>query len=183
MVALCICLRNFTDTVQWKIQEYYAPDKAFKLVFSCHSSVSYLFPLLNVQRMDATEKRLIFGWTLWPASCMVKPWLTTWLTTVARISSEIMALLLALSLHPLPPPPPPLTLTPLPFWSPLTSMLPSIVLQTRSSPVALILLKLWFQIAQQPWKWKFCQLNSSVFCLNTRRFWHWWSVQSREDGV
>src|SRR4029434_1975989 len=46
MVALCICLRNFTDTVQWKIQEYYAPDKAFKLVFSCHSSVSYLFPLL-----------------------------------------------------------------------------------------------------------------------------------------
>src|SRR4029434_3178446 len=35
MVALCICLRNFTDTVQWKIQEYYAPDKAFKLVFSC----------------------------------------------------------------------------------------------------------------------------------------------------
>src|SRR4029434_2672789 len=61
MVALCICLRNFTDTVQWKIQEYYAPDKAFKLVFSCHSSASYLFPLLNVQRMDATEKRLIFG--------------------------------------------------------------------------------------------------------------------------
>src|SRR4029434_7608842 len=34
---------------------------------------------------------------------MVKPWLTIWLTTVARISSEIMALLLALSLHPLPP--------------------------------------------------------------------------------
>src|SRR4029434_11174320 len=53
MVALCICLRNFTDTVQWKIQEYYAPDKAFKLVLSCHSSVSYLFPLLNVHRMDA----------------------------------------------------------------------------------------------------------------------------------
>src|SRR4029434_378901 len=48
MVALCICLRNFTDTVQWKIQEYYAPDKAVKLVLSCHSSVSYLFPLLNV---------------------------------------------------------------------------------------------------------------------------------------
>src|SRR4029434_21270 len=116
----------------WKIQEYYAPDKAFKLVFSCHSSASYLFPLLNVQRMDAIEKRLIFGWTLWPASCMVKPWLTTGLTTVARISSEIMALLLALSLPPLPPPPPPLTLTPLPFLSPLTSMLQSIVLQTRS---------------------------------------------------
>lgn len=115
MVALCICLRNFTDTVQWKIQEYYAPDKAFKLVFSCHSSVSYLFPLLNVQRMDATEKRLIFGWTLWPASCMVKPWLTTGLTTVARISSEIMALLLALSFHPLHPLPPPFTLTPLPL--------------------------------------------------------------------
>ena len=64
MVALCICLRNFTNTVQWKIleiQEYYAPDKAFKLVFSCHSSVSYLFTLLNVRRMDATEKRLMFG--------------------------------------------------------------------------------------------------------------------------
>src|SRR4029434_10375057 len=63
MVALCICLRNFTNTVQWKIlkiQEYYAPDKAFKL-FSCHSSVSYLFPLLNVRRMDATDKRLMFG--------------------------------------------------------------------------------------------------------------------------
>src|SRR4029434_7437858 len=26
-------------------------------------------------------------------------------------------------------------------------------------------------LTQQPWKWKFCQLNSSVFCLNTRRFW------------
>ena len=119
MVALCIYLRNFTNTVQWKIleiQEYYAPDKAFKLVFSCHSSVSYLFPLLNVRRMDATEKRFMFGWTLWPASCMVKPWLTTWLTTVARISSEVMALLLALPLPPLPPlpphpPPRPLTLT------------------------------------------------------------------------
>src|SRR4029434_3700188 len=123
MVALCICLRHFTDTVQWKIQEYYAPDKAFKLVFSCHRSVSYLFPLLNVQRMDATEKRLIFGCTLWPASCMVKPWLTIWLTTVARISSEIMALFLALSLHPLPPPPPPpLTLTPLPFLCALHSI-------------------------------------------------------------
>src|SRR4029434_5878475 len=47
--------------------------------------------------MNATEKRLMFGRTLWPASCMVKPWLTTGLTTVARISSEIMALLLALS--------------------------------------------------------------------------------------
>ena len=21
-----------------------------------------------------------------------------------------------------------------------------------------------------PWKWKFCHLNGSVFCLNTRRF-------------
>ena len=141
-------------------------------MFSCHSSVSYLFSLLDVRKMDVTEKRLMFGWTLWPASCMVKPWLTTWLTTVARISSEIMALLLALSLHhlPLPPPPRPLTLTPLPLWSLLPSMLPSIVLQTRSSPVALILLKLWFQIAQQPWKWKFWHLNVSVFCLNTRRF-------------
>src|SRR4029434_4828687 len=89
--------------------QYNAPNKAFKLVFSCHSSVSsYLFSLLNVQRMDANENRLIFGLTLCPASCMVKPWLTIWLTTVARISSEIMALLLALSLHPLPPPPPPL---------------------------------------------------------------------------
>ena len=154
--------------------------KAFKLVFSCHSSVSYLFSLLNVQMMDATEKRLIWGCTLWPASCMVKPWLRTWSITVARISSEITPLLLT---RPPLPPPRPLTLTPLSLWSLLPSMFSSILLQIRSSPVALILLKPWFQIAQQPWKWKFCQLNSSVFCLNTRRFWHWWSVQSREDGV
>src|SRR4029434_4192799 len=119
-------------------QEPYAPDKAFKLVFSCHSSVSYLFSLLNVRMMDATEKRLILGCNLWPASCMVKPWLRTWSITVARISSDITALLLTLTRpllpHPLPHPPlppprpPP---RPLPLWSPLTSMLPSIVLQTR----------------------------------------------------
>src|SRR4029434_3268837 len=51
-------------------------------------------------------------WTLWPASLMFKPWLSTWSTTAAQISLE-MTILLFLSppplpsSHPLPPPCPP----------------------------------------------------------------------------
>src|SRR4029434_3881473 len=56
MVALCICL---ILQIQYNVK-YYAPDRAFKLVFSCHSSVSYPFSRLNFRRMDATEKRLMF---------------------------------------------------------------------------------------------------------------------------
>ena len=37
--------------------------------------------------------------------------------------------------------------------------------------MALILLKLRLQLNfDQPWKLKFCHLNGSVLCLNTRRF-------------
>ena len=97
-----------------------------------------------------------------PASCMVKPWLTTWLTTVARISSAIMALFLALP--PLPHPPP-LTLTPLPLWSPPT--------------VALTLLKLWFQIAQQPLEMEVLPFEWQCVLSEHKEIWHWWSVQNR----
>ncbi len=60
--------------------------------------------------MDATVYLLKCGCTLCPASLIVRPWLTTWSTKVARISSEITVLGLP---RPRPPRPPPLTLTPL----------------------------------------------------------------------
>src|SRR4029434_4119200 len=44
----------------------------------------------------ATVKRLRFGWTLWPASLMLKPWLSTWSTTAAQISFSFFFLLLLL---------------------------------------------------------------------------------------
>src|SRR4029434_3390079 len=72
--------------------------------------ISYLFSILKVLMMAATVKRLIFGWTLWPASLMLKPWLSTWSTTAARISFELSTLLL-LS------PPPPLPSSPCPSHS------------------------------------------------------------------
>src|SRR4029434_3683733 len=96
-----------------------------------------------------------FGWTLWPASLMLKPWLSTWSTTAAQISLE-MAILLLLSpppppsspcpSHP-PPPPcprpscpllrPPLTLTPLLLWLLISSKF-SIVYQTKQRLKALL---------------------------------------------
>jgi len=80
--------------------------------------------------MDATVYLLRFGCTLYPASLIVRPWLTTWSTKVARISLEIVVLGLP---RPRPPRPPPLTLTPLPLFPMLASIAP-----LKSSPVALL---------------------------------------------
>ena len=83
---------------------------------------------LPILILDATAYLLTFGCTLCPASLIVRPWLTTWSTKVARISSEIMVLGLP---HPpplprpRPPRPPPLTLTPLALALPLFPMLAS----------------------------------------------------------
>lgn len=85
--------------------------------------------------MDATVYLLKFGCTLCPASLIVRPWLTTWSTKVARISSEITVLGLP---RPRPPRPPPLTLTPLALALPLFPMLASIAPKQKSSPVALL---------------------------------------------
>lgn len=60
--------------------------------------------------MDATVKRLRLGWTLCPASLIVRPWFMTWSTKVALMSSEMMVL--ARPLRPRPPLPLPLALPP-----------------------------------------------------------------------
>ena len=59
--------------------------------------ISYLFSILKFLMMAATVKRLRFGWTLWAASLMLKPWLSTWSTTVAQISLEMTFFLLSTS--------------------------------------------------------------------------------------
>ena len=160
------------------LKTYLAP-RIWKLVFSCHSSVSYLFSLLNARRMDATEKRLMFGWTLWPASCMVKPWLTTWLTTVARISSEIMALLLA---PPPPRPPRPPTLTSV---SLISSTFHVVIHCSQNQELtcgpynAKALIANWttaLEMEVLPFEWQ------CVFSEH-KEIWHWWSVQNTEDCV
>src|SRR4029434_6403027 len=81
--------------------------------------------------MAATVKRL------WPASLMLKPWLSTWSTTAAQISLE-MTILLLLSpppsspcpSHPLPPPCPP----PSPLPPPLPSLCPPTPLPPTPPP-------------------------------------------------
>src|SRR4029434_2022235 len=65
--------------------------------------------------MAATVKRLRFGWTLWPASLMLKPCLSSWSTTAAQISLEMTSLLL---LSPPPPPSSPCPSHPLPSSCP-----------------------------------------------------------------
>lgn len=97
--------------------------------------MSYLFSFRKVRMMDATVYLLKFGCTLCPASLIVRPWLTTWSTKVARISSEITVLGLP---RPRPPRPPPLTLSPLALALPLFPMLASIAPKQKSSPVALL---------------------------------------------
>src|SRR4029434_3407921 len=69
------------------------------------------FSILKLLMMAATVKRLRFGWTLWPASLILKLWLSTWSTPAAQISLEMIILLL---LSPPPPPPPPCPPTPPP---------------------------------------------------------------------
>src|SRR4029434_5225157 len=66
------------------------------LFWHTETIVQYCKPACSM--MAATVKRLRLGWTLWPASLMLNPWLRTWSTTVARISFEITILLLLLSL-------------------------------------------------------------------------------------
>ncbi len=105
--------------------------------------------------MDATVYLLKCGCTLCPASLIVRPWLTTWSTKVARISSEITVLGLP---RPCPPRPPPLTLTPLAL--PLFPMLASIAPKQKSSPVALYAKAL---IANCKTVWRvFCPCDESV---------------------
>src|SRR4029434_10324209 len=58
--------------------------------------ISYLFSILKFLMMAVTVKRLRFGWTLWPASLMLKPWFSTWSTTAAQISFFCLFLLLLL---------------------------------------------------------------------------------------
>src|SRR4029434_7907100 len=97
--------------------------------------------------MAATVKRLRLGWTLWPASLMLKPWLSTWSITAAQISLE-MTIHLLLSLPPPPSypcpshplhscPPLPLTLTALLHWLSISSKF-SIVYQTKQRLKALL---------------------------------------------
>ncbi len=129
--------------------------------------------------MDATVYLLKCGCTLCPASLIVRPWLTTWSTKVARISSEITVLGL-----PRPRPPrPPLTLTPLAL--PLFPMLASIAPKQKSSPVALYAKAL---IANCKTVWRVfalvmsqcAYLNGSVFLVKTRYFLHENCAKSRE---
>lgn len=71
--------------------------------------ITYLCSFLNVQMTPAIVKRLRLGWTLCPASLILKPWLATRSTRVAHISFITIFLRLQ------PQPRPPLTLTPLPL--------------------------------------------------------------------
>lgn len=65
-----------------------SPARYLRLYSSIHGQDS-LFSSRNVLITDATVKRLRCGWTLCPASLIVRPWLMTWSTKVACISSEI----------------------------------------------------------------------------------------------
>ncbi len=79
--------------------------------------LQYLFSSRNVLITLATVYRLRFGCTRSPASLSVRPWLTTWSTSVARISFVRFGPLWAPSCLPLPLPIPlPLPLPP--AWPP-----------------------------------------------------------------
>ena len=73
---------------------------------------TFLFSSRNVLITDATVKRLRCWWTLCPASLIVRPWLMTWSTKVALISSEIGVHAWPLRPGPCPPRPRPLALPP-----------------------------------------------------------------------
>ncbi len=64
--------------------------------------LQYLFSSRNVLITLATVYRLRFGCTRSPASLSVRPWLTTWSTSVARISFVRFGPLWAPSCLPLP---------------------------------------------------------------------------------
>ena len=85
---------------------------------------TYLFSLWNVWMIEFTVVLPIFGCTLWPASAIVRPWLTTWSTTVALISLGICLCIWPLLPLPLfcPLPLPPRILTPLPRCWPSISV-------------------------------------------------------------
>ncbi len=69
--------------------------------------LQYLFSSRNVLITLATVYRLRFGCTRSPASLSVRPWLTTWSTSVTRISFVRFGPLWAPSCLPLPLPLPP----------------------------------------------------------------------------
>ncbi len=54
-----------------------------------HCTLIDLFSLWNVWIIEDTVDLPIFGCTLRPASAIVRPWLTTWSTIVALISSDM----------------------------------------------------------------------------------------------
>ena len=112
--------------------------------------------------MAATMKRLGFGWTLWPASLMFKPRLSTSSSTVARISFE-MTILFFLSPPPpsshcpppLPPPCPPPCPPNLPSLCPPTPLPPTCSppscppLPHPPPPLTLDPLLLWLSISSK----------------------------------
>ncbi len=88
--------------------------------------LQYLFSSRNVLITLAAVYRLRFGCTRSPASLSVRPWLTTWSTSVARISFVRFGPLWAPSCLPLPLPLPPAwpPSLPLPLLIPLPTLPP-----------------------------------------------------------
>ncbi len=86
--------------------------------------LQYLFSSRNVLITLATVYRLRFGCTRSPASLSVRPWLTTWSTSVARISFVRFGPLWAPSCLPLPLPLPPAWPPSLPLLIPLPPLPP-----------------------------------------------------------
>lgn len=88
------------------------------------SIYTHLFSRRNVWIIEFTVVLPTFGCTLRPASAIVRPWLTTWSTIVALISSGIRLCTWPLLPLPLfcPLPLPPRTLTPLPRGWPSISV-------------------------------------------------------------
>lgn len=87
--------------------------------------LQYLFSSRNVLITLAIVYRLRFGCTRSPASLSVRPWLTTWSTSVVRISFVRFGPLWAPSFLPLPLPLPWPPSLPLPLLIPLPPLPPS----------------------------------------------------------
>lgn len=146
-------------------------------------SNTYLFSSRNVLMTEATVKRLRFGWTLSPASLIVKPWFTTWSTNVALMLSDITLRWPLTTRPPLscPRPPPPLTLT-------LPRALPPSMLAKFSKRLKLGLFCCWL-IGVQFWRYGFSGVNQ---CLTNHpmcfMFWiyvfsKWYDETSFFNGV
>ncbi len=98
--------------------------------------LQYLFSSRNVLITLATVYRLRFGCTRSPASLSVRPWLTTWSTSVARISFVRFGPLWGPSCLPLPLPLPPAwpPSLPLPLLIPLPPLPPPPCPRPRPPP-------------------------------------------------